>query len=83
MPATAAHIVDVQTQRWVIGAAPGQPRRLRRGLHLPGTANGAAIVERVSNAARLDADMHEQLVRILTITVQDWIRQQAGTHLRT
>ncbi len=75
MPATGARIVEVETQRCAFGAAPGQPRHLRRGLHLPGTANGVAIVERVSNAARLDAAMHKQLVRILTITVQDWIRK--------
>jgi hypothetical protein len=75
MPATAAHVVEVQTPRWAFKAVPEQPRHLQRGLHLPGTANGEAIVERVSNAARLDAAMHKQLVRILTITVQDWIRK--------
>ena len=75
MPATAAHGFEVQIQRWVFGTVPGRPRQLRRGLHLSGTANGGAIVERISNAARLDAAMHKQLVRMLTITVQDWIRK--------
>jgi hypothetical protein len=41
--------------------------------------NSEAVIERISSAAatvaRLDAAMHQQLVRILTITVQDWIRK--------
>jgi hypothetical protein len=48
---------------------------MRRGQLLPGAANGDAIVERVSSAAQLDLAMRHQLVRILTITVQDWVRK--------
>jgi hypothetical protein len=78
MPGTAApvvEVVEIQTQCWAFPAAPGQPSYSRRGLYLLEAANVEAIIERVSNAARLDAAMHEQLVRILTITVQDWMRK--------
>jgi len=75
MPGTAANIVEGQTQRWVFEVASFQLRHLRRGLPLAGAANGEAIVERVSNAAQLDAGMRQQLARILTVTVRDWMRK--------
>jgi hypothetical protein len=75
MSANAAQIENVQTRRRVLRVTLVQPRFARRGLPLPGATNGEAIVERISNAAQLDVAMREQLVRILTVTVRDWIRK--------
>lgn len=73
MPDTAVNIVEAH--QWRLRAAPGEVRHLRRAVPLPGAANAGAIVERVSNAAQVDAVMRHQLVRILTVTIQDWIRK--------
>jgi hypothetical protein len=75
MSLNAVQFEHVQTQHRVFRVTPVQPRLLRRGLPLPGAVNGEAIVERISNAAQLDASMRRQLVRILSVTVQDWVRK--------
>jgi DNA mismatch repair protein MutH len=74
MQAIAEQTVEVQTQRWTLNVVPERPCRLRHGQPLRGTTNTVALVERVSGTARIDAVMRHQLVRILTVTVEDWIR---------
>lgn len=74
MVSNAMHLAERPAHTWPIGANAAKPQPLRRLLSLAGAANGGALVERVSGEASLDASMRQQLVRILTVTVQDWMR---------
>jgi hypothetical protein len=49
----------------------------RRGVPLPGGGadQTAAMIEQALGKARLDASTREQMLRILSVTVREWMRK--------
>jgi len=61
--------------RWTHGMVLERQFGLPRGMLVSNTSNAETMVERALAATRLDRATRVFLTRILTVTVQDWMRR--------
>lgn len=67
----------IEHARWTHGMALERQFGLPRGMLVSHAPNPATMVNRVLAAARLDRETLGHLTRMLTVTVQDWVRRKA------
>ena len=63
--------------RWTHGMALERQFGLPRGMLVSRASNAEKLVDRALAATRIDSATLGYLTRILTITVQDWVRRKA------